>query len=76
MQRARSEPNGISFYNAILRKALLFRLLCNWGADSKLGFTPDERTIFAYATAASSSIACSYSAGLRYPSEECQRTRL
>jgi hypothetical protein len=29
------------------------------------GLTPDERTIFAYATASSSSIACSYSAGLR-----------
>jgi hypothetical protein len=29
------------------------------------GLTPDERTIFAYATAASSSIACSYSVGLR-----------
>ena len=29
------------------------------------GLTPDERTISAYATAASSSIACSYSDGLR-----------
>ena len=29
------------------------------------GLTPDERTIFAYATAASFSIACSYSDGLR-----------
>jgi hypothetical protein len=29
------------------------------------GLIPDERTIFAYATAASSSIACSYSVGLR-----------
>jgi hypothetical protein len=33
------------------------------------GLTPDERTISAYATA-SSSIACSYSDGLKYPSEE------
>jgi hypothetical protein len=29
------------------------------------GLTPDEQTIFAYATAASSTIACSYSSGLR-----------
>jgi dihydrofolate reductase len=40
------------------------------------GLTPDERTIFAYATAAPSGRACSYSGGLRYPSEECRRTRL
>jgi hypothetical protein len=31
----------------------------------RTGLTPDERTISAYATAASSTIACSYSAGLR-----------
>jgi hypothetical protein len=29
------------------------------------GLTPDERTVFAYATAASFSIISSYSAGLR-----------
>ena len=36
-----------------------------WLLLKRGGLTPDERTISAYATAASSSIACSYSAGLR-----------
>ena len=33
--------------------------------DTFLGLTPDERTISAYATAASSIVACSYANGLR-----------
>ena len=33
--------------------------------DTFLGLIPDERTISAYATAASSIVACSYSNGLR-----------
>ena len=48
----------------------------NWGKNITLissigkewggfGLTPDERTVFAYATAASFSITSSYSAGLR-----------
>jgi len=35
-----------------------------WVVERDFGLTPDKQTIFAYATAASSSIACSYSYGL------------
>jgi hypothetical protein len=42
----------------------LIKLLGAPCQEGPSGLTPDERTIFAYATAASSSIACSYSYGL------------
>ena len=44
--------------------------------EETFGLTPIERTIPAYATAVSSIVDCSYSDGLREPSEECLCTRL
>jgi hypothetical protein len=55
------------------KKLLLRRMVAQgrlWMSSSssrcivKSGLTPDERTIFAYATAASSIVTCSYSDGL------------
>lgn len=58
-------PDLLAFLSLVLPDLLALLAVLRVSLLILLGLTPDEQTISAYATAASSIVACSYSDGLR-----------